>query len=64
MDNSSIKKALLMQLMSELSKEEMKPFRGKAPEVEVEVEGPEEEEDCEPGSKEDHLKKLKKLAAE
>jgi len=64
MDHSSIKKALLMQLMAELSREEMKPFKGKAPAVEVEVEGPEPEEDCEPGSKADRLKKLKKLASE
>lgn len=72
MDNSSIKKALLMQLMAELSKEEMKPFRGKDKEAEsvvaIEVEGPEEEDDedeaCAPGSKADRMKKLKKLASE
>ncbi len=62
MDHSSIKKALLMQLMAELAREEMKPFKGdkKAePMIAVEV-----EEDCEPGSKADRLKKLKKLASE
>lgn len=72
MDNTEIKKALLMQLMKVLTESEMKPFKPQdtedeytdeesetpeMPEVEIELES-----DCEPGSKEDRMRKLKKLA--
>ena len=79
MDHSSIKKALLMQLMAELSKQELSPFKkGATVMVESEdtedahekAETPKEEAaeleiEIEPaaGSKADRLKKLKKLAA-